>query len=262
MREDSGWLMKRYRKILRCLGAVLLSALLLGIAFVIVGSSEADIASDHAINTNTIAVRLTMPASSGETNTLNPDPPSEAVKLVFIHHSCGDNWLSNWSGGLGTALGDNNYYVSDTYYGWGPADADLGYGTIGDHTDIGHWYNWFVGPHRDTYLNALYATTNRNADYSRPMADPGGENEIIMFKSCYPNSNLLGNPDDPPTSGDNPLRGEGCWSEHHTVSNAKGIYNDLLEYFQTRQDKLFVVITAPPVQDGTCLLYTSPSPRD
>ena len=244
--------MKIYQKLAKCLAITLFSALLLGIVFVIVGSSEPDTVPTPALSTTgTVGVQPAAATSSGEANTLNPDPPGEAVKLVFIHHSCGDNWLSNWSGGLGTALGDNNYYVSDTYYGWGPADADLGYGTIGDHTDIGHWYNWFVGPHRDTYLNALYTTTNRNADYTRPMADPGGENEIIMFKSCYPNSNLVGNPGDPPTSGDNPLRGVGCWSEHHTVGNAKGIYNDILEYFQTRQDKLFVVITAPPVQDET-----------
>jgi hypothetical protein len=79
------------------------------------------------------------------------------------------------------------------------------------------------------------------------MADPSGENQIVLFKSCYPNSHLGGNPDDPPTTGPNPLRGEDHTSEHHTVGNAKGIYNDILEYFRTRQDKLFVVITAPPL---------------
>ena len=35
-------------------------------------------------------------------------------------------------------------------------------------------------------------------------------------------------------------------SPHYTVANAKGIYNDLLTYFQTRPDKLFIAITAPP----------------
>jgi hypothetical protein len=35
------------------------------------------------------------------------------------------------------------------------------------------------------------------------------------------------------------------------VGNAKYIYNDLLSYFSTRPDKLFIVITAPPVQDST-----------
>jgi hypothetical protein len=36
------------------------------------------------------------------------------------------------------------------------------------------------------------------------------------------------------------------------VSNAKGIYNDLLSYFSTRLDKLFIVISAPPLSaNGT-----------
>ena len=72
------------------------------------------------------------------------------------------------------------------------------------------------------------------------MADPGGENEIVMFKSCFPNSNLEGRPTDAPA------RGEGL-----SVANAKAIYNELLEYFATRPDKLFVAVTAPPVQDRT-----------
>lgn len=166
------------------------------------------------------------------------------MKLVFIHHSCGENWLADDDGGLGLALANNNYFVSDTNYGWGPD-------SIGDRTDIGHWWDWFRGPDSSTYLSALYALSDQNSydRYTRPLADPGGENEVIMFKSCFPNSNLMGNPNDPPTTGNNPLRGQDSGSEYHTVGNAKGIYNDLLGYFQTRQDKLFVVITAPPVQD-------------
>jgi hypothetical protein len=175
----------------------------------------------------------------------NPNPPTSPVKLVFIHHSCGDDWLSTGIGNLGNQLGGNNYYVSDTYYEWGPNE-------IGSYTDIGNWWDWFRGPNSATYTQALYNTTNRHADYTRPMTDPGGENQIIMFKSCYPNSHLEGNPDDPPPTGPNPLRGEDCSSEHHTVGNVTGIYNDILEYFTTRQDKLFVVITAPPlVENGT-----------
>ncbi len=71
-----------------------------------------------------------------------------------------------------------------------------------------------------------------------------------MFKSCFPNSQLGGGLDDPvPAIGDNPLKGASCGSQYHTIANAKGIYIDLLEYFKTRQDKLFVVIVTPPVQD-------------
>jgi hypothetical protein len=170
----------------------------------------------------------------------DPNPPPSTVKLVFVHHSVGDDWLGTETGGLGQALGANHYYVSDTYYEWGPDE-------IGSSTDIGNWWDWFRGPRSATYMQALYSTANQHADYARPMPDPGGDNEIVLFKSCYPNSHLGGSPGDPPTTGSNPLSGEDSSSEHHTVGNAKGIYDDILEYFATRQDKLFVVITAPPL---------------
>jgi hypothetical protein len=176
---------------------------------------------------------------------VDPSPPASPVKLIFIHHSSGENWLADDNGGLGIALRDNNYFVSDTNYGWGP-------GSIGDYTDIGHWWTWFRGPSSATYLAALYAESDQHSSYSRLADDPGGPNQIVMFKSCFPNSNLQGSPSDPiPPITSNPLRGQDSSSEYHTISNAKGIYNDLLNYFATRQDKLFVVITAPPLQDGT-----------
>ena len=59
--------------------------------------------------------------------------------------------------------------------------------------------------------------------WSRLGRDPGGENEIIVFKSCFPNSDLYGSPDDAPAAepgGD------------LTVTNAKAVYNSLLTYFR------------------------------
>lgn len=160
----------------------------------------------------------------------NPKPPAKTVKLIFIHHSCGENWLADGHGGLSRTLAQNNYFVSDTNYGWGPNG-------IGDRTDITDWPEWFTGPNSNRYLKALYRESGKHSPYSRSISDPGGENQIIMFKSCFPNSNLEGRPDDPPA------RGDGL-----TVSNAKAIYNTLLTYFATRPDKLFIVATAPPVQ--------------
>jgi hypothetical protein len=173
----------------------------------------------------------------------NPNSPTQPVKLVFIHHSTGENWLQDDQGGLGLSLRDSSYFVSDTNYEWGPD-------RIGDYTDIGHWWLWFRGPNRDRYTSALYAESGQNSSYSRLQADPGGTNQIILFKSCFPNSQLEGNSNDLPTSGHNPLRGQDSGSEHMTVANAKGIYIDILEYFRTRQDKLFIVITAPPLVQG------------
>ncbi len=168
----------------------------------------------------------------------NPSPPQKPVKLIFIHHSTGENWLADNYGNLGLELEANNYFVSDTNYGWGP-------NSIGDRTDIINWQEWFRSPDTPTIMEAVYNESDQwDWDgwyyYTRNMPDPGGENEIIIFKSCFPNSELNGNPNDPPTPGGD-----------FTVGNAKYIYNDLLNYFRTRPDKLFIIITAPPVQDNS-----------
>jgi len=166
------------------------------------------------------------PKQGGDSN-----PPDRMVKLIFIHHSTGENWLTDSYGSLGETLQENNYYVSDTNYGWGPHG-------IGDRSDIPDWEEWFSSENTATYMEALFNEGNQHAEYSRNSSDPGGENEIIMFKSCFPNSDLEGNPDDPPTA-------DGWLS----VGHAKYVYNDILSYFGQHPEKLFVVITAPPLSD-------------
>jgi hypothetical protein len=171
----------------------------------------------------------------------DPTAPALPVKLIFIHHSTGGYWLassatSDLGGDLGQALMDNNYFVSATNYGWGPNQ-------IGSSTDIPNWPDWFTGPDRDTIMAAVYSENNQNicnpsspgddcfGDWPRLSTDPGGENEIVMFKSCFPNSDLYTDP-----------------ADGFTVTDAQNVYNDILTYFATRQDKLFIVITAPPLQ--------------
>jgi len=164
---------------------------------------------------------------------LNPAPPSTTVKLVFVHHSTGENWLRDDYGGLGSALGSNNYFVSDTNYSWGP-------NAIGDRSDIPDWLEWFDSADTPTAMAALFAESATHSSYTRTLADPGGQNEIIMFKSCFPNSDLTGNPDDPPSADG--------WL---TIGHAKYVYNRILRYFAGHPEKLFVVITAPPLTDAT-----------
>ncbi len=89
-------------------------------------------------------------------------------------------------------------------------------------------------------MNTLFTEYTRHSNYTRTLADPGGQNGIVMFKSCFPNSALVGSPKDPP----DPTVGL-------TVGHAKYVYNTLLQYFASRQDKLFIVVTAPPLSDGT-----------
>jgi hypothetical protein len=171
---------------------------------------------------------------------LNAAPPASPVKLVFIHHSTGEAWLADGHGGLGIALRDNHYFVSDTNYGWGPNG-------IGDRTDLGHWWTWFRSSGAPTYLSALYGEGEQHCGYSRLATDPGGPNEIVMFKSCFPNSQLSGPYSPIPAIAANPLKGEACGGDDFTVANAKGIYRDLLGYFGAHPEKLFVAVVAPPV---------------
>jgi hypothetical protein len=164
---------------------------------------------------------------------INPDPPDQPVKLIFIHHSTGENWLTDGYGDLGLTLAENNYFVSDTNYGWGPD-------SIGDRTDIPNWTEWFASDQTPVYMDALFNESGQNSGYTRLFDDPGGENQIVMFKSCFPNSALEGSPYDSPDP-------DGWLS----VGHAKYVYNEILQYFATRPDKLFIVITAPPLSDPT-----------
>ncbi len=183
----------------------------------------------------------------------NPAPPATPVKLIFIHHSTGGHWLADvgehdQAGGLGMALRDNNYYVSATNYGWGPDN-------IGDRTDVPNWPEWFTGPNRDAIMSAVYAENGQNigefGNWSRLATDPGGPNTIIMFKSCFPNSNLYGAPNDEPLPTPN---------DEYTVANFKAVYNNILTYFAAHQEKLFIVITAPPLAEGEYVVMDNSEP--
>jgi len=153
------------------------------------------------------------------------------VKLVFIHHSCGENWLSDENGGLGAALAKAGYFVSDTNYGWGPDG-------IGDRTDIPNWPEWFCGENSPRILAALFRESGSHSPYARPLRDPGGENRVVLFKSCFPNSQLEGKPDDSPGR-----------AAELSVAGAKAVYLQLRRAFRARPDRFFMVITAPPLRE-------------
>ncbi len=154
--------------------------------------------------------------TSGDTgqNTEQPDEPetsyngeSAAANLIFIHHSCGANWLND---GLCQTLNDNRYHVADITYDWRE---------YGNNTDTVHWPIWFT----DGVMSLVY--NEMNAMDAPNSIDPAeGENGIIMFKSCFPNSEV--------------------GSE---ITDEMDIYNSLLPYFKKHPDKMFVLITPPPM---------------
>ncbi|MEX1307764.1 MAG: hypothetical protein AB1Z19_04480, partial [Eubacteriales bacterium] len=132
----------------------------------------------------------------------------DTVNLIFIHHSVGENWLND---GLCEMLNANNIHVSDTYYGW----SDMG-----DYTDTEDWPRWF---NDDVMPNVYHKLDTETA--SNGIAPGEGENTIIMFKSCFPNSEV-----------------------GKSIDDEKAIYDSLLSYFAKHPDKMFVLITSPPMQ--------------
>ena len=142
---------------------------------------------------------------------LNIDAPLTTIKICFIHHSVGSHWIQS---GLGVELNNNNYFVSETDYGW-DAEAD---DNLGNRTNTNNWPQWF----NDTKMPYVYANSHHE-HHSNAISDPGGENEIIMFKSCYPNSEV-----------------------DSSIEDEKTIYNGLLTYFAAHTNKMFILIIPPP----------------
>jgi len=156
---------------------------------------------------------------SSDSTPADPPEPDTVKKIMFINHSCGSNWLANGNGNLGAALNANNYYVTESNYGW---DAEPG-DNLGNNTDTDDWPSWF----NDMKMPYVYAN-NFHSAYANSIGDPGGENDIIMFKSCFPLSEVGGSIDD-----------------------EKEIYDSLLPYFAAHPDKLFVLVT-PPGETQVC----------
>jgi hypothetical protein len=129
------------------------------------------------------------------------------VNLVFIHHSVGENWLND---GLCRALNDSGYHVADIYYGWR---------AYGDNTDTVDWPTWFT----DEVMGLVYQELGQMTAPNNLETAPG-ENTIVMFKSCYPNSDVGSD-----------------------ISDEKAIYNSLLPYMEAHPDKMFVLVTPPPM---------------
>jgi hypothetical protein len=149
---------------------------------------------------------------------------SAATNFVFIHHSVGADWLDQ--GELALRLTEQGLTVHDTDYGDDvPGTPHPACNPIGDFTDICHWYYWF------NYHMPGILTWECPA---------GTSNQIIMFKSCYPNSAVYeeGTPPGNPTN------------ENRTTWNNKAAYLSLTNVFYQHCSVLFIAVTAPPMKPG------------
>ena len=138
------------------------------------------------------------------------------AKMVFLHHSVGRNIL--YTGGLQRRLLERGLFVSGATYG----------DEIGEHTDISDWLPKF----RKEMEKILTFKSHPNQYYS-----DGTRNQIVMFKSCFPNSNIV----------DESAAEEDTKGSPNTLANYQATFKAIKREMMRKGDSLFVYLTAPPL---------------
>lgn len=189
------------------------------------------------------------PAMSAEPLDLSgfsSDDPPRQLRLLFIHHSCGGQWLAPVGpdqhtdciyetavngGGLHDRLVAAGYEVHEASYK----------SLVGGKTNIFHWPRKF----RDHMEEVL------RCDHQDKSYGDSRRNEIVIFKSCFPQNAFVGR-------GRAPGNPEG---PELTVENAKAAYTSLLAEFAKQPDVLFVAVTAPPLALPSTALWKAVAKR-
>lgn len=141
------------------------------------------------------------------------------TRMVFLHHSVGHGFM--YRGGLRDSLLDAGVVARSCTYG----------DEIGQETDICHWLPKF--------RNDMDRIIDFKAHPDKYYGGTAG-NDIIMFKSCFPNSNIVADgaaPGDPT-------------SIERTISNYKATFEGLKKEITKYPEKLFIYITAPANTPG------------
>jgi len=209
-------------------------------------------------------------------NTGNESELSQNTNLVFIHHSVGDHWLNN---SLNEALIAKPYIgkVNDTYYGTALSTSadrpDSLPSRVGDYTNMDHWIFWFndylegvksqnnpegfvsnaITP-VERKITARYPSLAPYFDIVKSKPDAKGNNKIIMFKSCFPNSDLYEDSTDKgdPFSGNRTIANNQAIFRHpdgpgNTYTHNGYEYKPLEDIFAENPDTLFIFVTNPPL---------------
>ncbi len=204
-----------------------------GLGFVPVGGGLAEsIPTGHMGERPEITRMRERSTIAMQLNRYSPEAPSEELRLLFIHHSVGGQLLADegsdvgedsiyasypHGGGLRALLQSNGYRVGEASYG----------SRLGEHTDLFDWLPKFRD-HMDGVLRIAHQDETLPGE---------ARNDIVVFKSCFPNSKFV-------------ARGEGPGDPagpELTLVNAQATMNALLPYFAAHPDTLFVYVTAPPL---------------
>ncbi len=139
-----------------------------------------------------------------------------SARAVFLHHSVGRNIL--YAGGLQRLMLDRGIMVSGATYG----------DEIGQKTDVLDW-----APKFESRMDDILTYKSHPDRYF----SGGRRNDIVMFKSCYPNSNII-----------DPAAVEtGAGDAARTVENYQAVFTRLKQQMLTRPETLFIYLTAPPL---------------
>lgn len=145
-------------------------------------------------------------------------------RLVFLHHSVGSGILHR--GGLRDSLLSLGILARGATYG----------DDIGEHTDIGDWFPKF----RDQMKEILQFKTHPNKYYAG-----SEENDVVMFKSCFPNSDINADGD----SG-------------NTLPSYRDVFNNFQGELAANPTKLFVYLTSPPLHPDQTTLENASRARE
>ncbi len=172
------------------------------------------------------------PAPTMDLSKFSADKPAKPLRLLFIHHSVGGHLLAEKGpekerancildthengGGLRKKLQAQGYEIHEASYG----------SEVGDKTDLFDWK-----PKFQSKMDRILAV-----DENDKALGAGKKNDVVMFKSCYPNSRFVGEGQAP----GNPAGPE------LTVWNARAAFSSLLEDFKKHPETLYVYLTAPP----------------
>ena len=137
-------------------------------------------------------------------------------RMIFLHHSVGRGIL--YEGGLRDSLLEMGVLVKGATYG----------DEIGQNTDIKDWV-----PKFQSDMDRIFSF---KAHPDRYYSD-GKSNDIIMFKSCFPNSNIV---------GEGQLLGDQA-SSGQTMANYRSVFEELKGEIARYPNKLFIYVTAPPL---------------
>lgn len=199
-------------KILRGTGIVLVAALIVLVAIRLISGKPLGLRHWADVQVWHASSFVQALANSKEVKSYSQ---GEYTNVVFLHHSVGDNLLEQTD--LRAMLGDAGLTVWDHDYNfYGLSDP------AGDATGYNYWI-----PDDNTDPDGLAQLFSQTV-YGLPVNGISGlmQHEVIVFKSCFTANALV---------------------DDAQVETVKGYYETVYRFIEQHPDKLFLLLTSPPL---------------